>query len=46
VSGVLIRALRYHEPTMDLLCIGEAGAPPRGALDPDVLLAAESLGQV
>jgi hypothetical protein len=30
---------------MAILCIGEAGAPPKGTLDPDLLLASEALGR-
>jgi hypothetical protein len=43
VNMDLVTHLRAVEPAMELLIIGEAGAPPKGTLDPDVLLAAESL---
>jgi hypothetical protein len=42
----LIAYLRSLEPTMDILAVGEPGAPPKGTLDPDVLLAAETLGRL
>jgi hypothetical protein len=46
VSGTLIGALRHQEPGIDLLYSGEPGAPPRGTLDSDVLIAAETLGRL
>lgn len=46
VSKNLIEALRKSEPAIDLLCVGEAVAPPLGTKDPDLLLAAEALGRI
>ncbi len=46
VPGPLTSALRSQFPGMDILCVGESGAPPRGTLDLDVLLAAEALGRM
>jgi hypothetical protein len=43
VPGPLTQALRQHQPTMDILCSGEPGAPPRRTPDPLVLLAAENM---
>lgn len=42
----LIDALLRREPTADALRVGEAGAPPLGTLDPDVLSAAEAQGRL
>jgi hypothetical protein len=46
ILGALPKALRQQEPGMDVLCVGEPGAPPCRTLDPDLLLAAESLGRM
>lgn len=43
VPGPLTQALRQHQPTMDILCSGEPGAPAMRAPDPDLLLTAEAL---
>jgi hypothetical protein len=45
VSHDLIGALLSAEPAMDVIAVGQPGAPPKGTLDPDVLLAAETLGR-
>ncbi len=45
VSHHLIAALLGIEPSMDINAVGQTGAPPKGTLDPDVLLAAEALGR-
>jgi hypothetical protein len=45
VPAELVSALRLHEPNMDVLAVGEAGAPRRGTLDPDLLLVAEAMGR-
>jgi len=42
----LIEALLRREPAVDALRVGWEGAPAEGTLDPDVLLAAESLGRM
>ena len=42
----LILALLRREPTMDLLRVGQPGAPPRRTPDPDLLLAAEAMGRI
>jgi hypothetical protein len=41
----LIAHLREIEPTMDIMVVGEAGAPAKGTPDPDVLLFAEASGR-
>jgi hypothetical protein len=41
----IVKALRTAEPAMDILVVGEPGAPPKGTLDPDLLLTAENLGR-
>ena len=46
VSLPLVLALRRREPLMDLLRVGEAGAPPKGTRDPDLLLTAEATGRI
>lgn len=46
VPGPLVQALRQREPSLDILCVGEAGAPPRQTPDPQNLLAAESMGRM
>jgi hypothetical protein len=38
----LITTLRQMEPSMDILRVGESGAPAAGTLDPDLLIAAET----
>jgi hypothetical protein len=45
VHGDLPKALQDTEPAMDILVVGQPGAPPKGTLDPDLLLAAEALGR-
>src|SRR5438874_677749 len=45
VNQDLVSALRAAEPAMDLLVVGQPGAPPKGTLDPALLLAAETLGR-
>src|SRR5947209_2547647 len=39
-------AICHLEPAMDVLRVGDLGAPPRGTLDPDLLLAAEQMGRL
>jgi len=41
----LIDGLRLQEPGIDILRIGDAGAPPPHTPDPDLLLAAEAMGR-
>jgi hypothetical protein len=45
VSHDLIKALRSLEPTLDILAVGEPGAPAKRTLDPDLLLFAEASGR-
>jgi hypothetical protein len=45
VPAELFAALR-QQPGLDLLVVGEPGAPPLGTQDPDLLLAAEALGRL
>jgi hypothetical protein len=42
----LIATLRQKEPSIDILRVCDPGAPQRGTLDPDLLLAAAALGRV
>jgi hypothetical protein len=42
----VIAGLRRLEPAIDIIRVGDQGAPPGGTPDPDLLLAAESLGRV
>jgi hypothetical protein len=39
-------ALRQLAPAIDVLRVGDPGAPPLGTKDADLLIAAESLGRV
>src|ERR1051326_1451124 len=41
----LVNVLRAAEPGMDVVKVGEPGAPPRGTLDPELLIAAEVAGR-
>jgi Domain of unknown function (DUF5615) len=45
VPEALVDALLLQEPTMDILTVGQPGAPPKGTLDPDLLRAAEAMGR-
>jgi hypothetical protein len=45
-TPALIDGLRLQEPGIDILRIGDPGAPPSGTLDPDLLLTAEASGRV
>jgi hypothetical protein len=45
-NPILLSALRQAEPAIDVIQVGHPGAPSRGTLDPDLLIAAESLGRV
>jgi len=45
VSEHLIEAIRQDEPLIDLLVVGEPGAPEKRTPDPGLLLAAEALGR-
>lgn len=42
----LMAALLRIEPAIDALHVGDPGAPPKGTLDPDLLIATEGLGRV
>jgi hypothetical protein len=44
-SWALVYALRAADPALDVIRVGEAGAPPRGTIDPDLLIAAEAMGR-
>ena len=46
VPAQLKRALSIREPTIDVLCVGDEEAPPKGTLDPELLLSAESAGRL
>jgi hypothetical protein len=46
INPILLSALRKAEPAVDAIQVGDAGAPPRGTLDPDLLIASDSLGRV
>jgi hypothetical protein len=46
VNAILLLALRQAEPALDVIHVGDAGAPRRETLDPDLLIAAETLGRV
>jgi hypothetical protein len=41
----LVTALRQAEPAIDVIRVGDPGAPPKGTLDPDLLIAAETMGR-
>jgi hypothetical protein len=45
VNRDIIAYLRSLEPDMDILVVGEPGAPIKGTLDPDLLLFAEAQGR-
>ena len=42
----LAAALRQAAPGIDVIQVGDAGAPPCGTQDPDLLIACEALGRV
>jgi hypothetical protein len=42
----MIAALRQAAPVIDVIRVGDPGAPPLGTPDPDLLIAAEALGRV
>lgn len=42
----LVKALQQLAPAIDVIRVGGSGAPPRGTLDPELLIAAEALGRV
>jgi hypothetical protein len=39
-------AIRQRDPNIDVLCVGEPGAPAKGTKDRNLLLAAEALGRL
>ncbi len=41
----LSAALRRASPGIDIIQVGDPGAPPLGTQDPDLLIAAETLGR-
>lgn len=46
VRRVLATQLRHHHPSLDVLAVGESGAPPRQTPDPELLLWAEQHDRV
>jgi hypothetical protein len=38
LSPVLREALRRHDPSVDVLRVGDVGAPPLGTPDPEILI--------
>src|SRR5437879_4948845 len=46
IEVALLVALRQREPLIDILQVGDSGAPPRQTTDPDLLLAAESMSRI
>jgi hypothetical protein len=42
VSRILSKALRAQDGTIDIVCVGEVGGPPKGTLDPELLEMAET----
>jgi len=44
VNPRLKRAVHQRNPEIVVWCIGDPGAPPRGTLDPDILLWCEAKG--
>src|SRR6266849_4550298 len=44
--GFLAEALRQKEPAIDVIRVGDLGAPSFGTQDSDLLIAAENLGRV
>jgi hypothetical protein len=42
----LVQALRQLAPGIDVLRLGDPGAPPLNIQDPDLLIAAEAMGRV
>jgi hypothetical protein len=42
VNEDIAKALRQREPTLELLVVNESGAPPKGTLDPELLVFAEN----
>ena len=42
-NKALTKALRQLEPSMDVLRVGESGAPATGTLDPDLLIVAHAM---
>src|SRR5260370_37229976 len=40
-SNALLRAIRQQDPLIDVLRVGDEGAPARGTLDPEILLHCE-----
>lgn len=43
LSPDYVRQLRQHEPAIDVLRVGDAGAPPLSTLDPELLLYCEQV---
>ncbi len=46
MHGAIKTGLQRLEPAIDILQVGDPGAPPRATQDPDLLFAAESLARV
>jgi predicted nuclease of predicted toxin-antitoxin system len=45
IPAKLVKYLRKREPAIDLVCVGDLGAPPKQTKDPNLLLAAETMGR-
>jgi Domain of unknown function (DUF5615) len=46
LSEVIKKQLLFKEPAIEVVCIGEQGVPPKGTLDPDILLWIEQSGYI
>lgn len=46
VDAALIVGLRRFDPEVSVLAVGEVTAPPRGTLDPEILLWCEEWGRI
>jgi hypothetical protein len=45
-APALIAAMKQLVATIDIMRVGDPGAPPRGTTDPDLLIACAALGRV
>jgi hypothetical protein len=46
VDPAIIAAMQQLAPGIDVILVGDPGAPPRQTPDPDLLIAGEALGRV
>ena len=46
IAHPLRAGLHRREPAIDVLCVGDEGAPAKGTPDPELLLAVEGVGRV